>query len=75
MRWVPCQADYSLQCASEGDGREHLEKKYAKYVPFVASVALVWSLGIPFAFLLLVQRFKVRGQTGDQVVHHALGPS
>ena len=42
-------------------------------MPIVACVAIIYSLGTPLFFYLLVRRFQDRGESGDKVVASALG--
>ena len=51
----------------------NLDPTYAKYRPWTAVAAAVFSLGVPCLYHYLVQHFIDRGLCGDVVVEKALG--
>ena len=62
-RWL--EVSYGVSCDSD---------RYNAYVTGTAVTALLYSVGIPGAFYVLIRRFEDQGKRGDKVVQSALGP-
>ena len=57
------EADYSTSCSLY---------RYKVYRPWTGAGALLYSIGVPVMFYVLVQKFQERGKKGDAVVQAAI---
>ena len=63
-RWL--EADYSIRCYTDD---------YNTYAGAAWFAGVLYAVGVPAVFMLLINKFKHHGRRGDKLVQKALGPS